>query len=84
MRAVDLHRVGVDGADRRSQFIQNGKKQMHIGNLGNILDAANSVHQKRGWENRHGRVFRAADLHFAKQGLTALYHIFCQTKNPLF
>ncbi|MPN09711.1 hypothetical protein SDC9_157003 [bioreactor metagenome] len=84
MGAVNLHRVGIDRADRRAQLVQNGAKQMHVGDLGDVFNAADSLHQKCGGKDGNSRVFRAADLHLAKQGLAAPNDIFCQTQNPLF
>ena len=82
--AVHLHGVAVDAADPRAQLLQNAEAQRHIGNLGDVLNAADSVHQQRGGDDGDGGVFRAADFHFAEQGRSALYDIFCQNIDPLF
>ena len=81
---VDLHRVAVDDADAGAQMLQDLQGQRHIGDLGDVLDAADPVHQKGGGENGHGGVFGAADLYFTKQGMTTLYNILRQSRYPLF
>ena len=84
MAAVHLHGVAVQAADPRAQLLQNAEAQRHVGNLGDVFNAADPVHQQRGGDDGHGGVFRAADLDFAKQGCSALYNIFCQWIDPLF
>ena len=78
MAAVDFHRMTVDGADGGAQLLQNLQNRRYIGNLGDIFNAADAVHQDGGGNDGHGCVLRAADLHFAEKGLTAVYDIFCQ------
>ena len=78
--AVDLHRVGIDCAHARAQLSQDLQKKLHVGDLRDILDTANAVHQQRGGQDGHRRVLRAADLHLAEQGLSAPDHILCQAK----
>lgn len=41
MAGVNLHRVAVDGTDVGTQLFQNAQTERHVGNLGNILNAAN-------------------------------------------
>ena len=43
-----------------------------------------SVHQQSGRDNGNSSVLGAADFYFSKQGLSALYNIFCQDVDPLF
>ena len=78
MGAVDLHRVGIDGTDTGAQLLQNFQAHSHIGDLGDIFNTAHAVYQQCGGDDRDRGILGAADLHFAKQGLTALYNIFCQ------
>ena len=72
----------LTGADVGAQLFQNLQTQRHIGDLGDIFNAADTVHHQRGGDDGDGGVFRAADLYFTKQGITALYYIFCQTRLP--
>ena len=81
---VDLHRVAVDDTDARAQMLQNLQGQRHIGDLGDVLDPADPVHQQRGGENGDSSVLGAADLYFTKQGMTTLHNILCQSRYPLF
>ena len=43
MGAVDLHRVAIDCTDVGTQLFQNLQTQRHIGDLGNIFNAAPST-----------------------------------------
>ena len=79
MAGVNLHRVAVDGTDVGTQLFQNAQTERHVGNLGNILNAANPVHQKGGGDDGNGGIFRAADFDLSKQGLSALYNILSQS-----
>ena len=83
MGAVDLHRVAIDCTDVGTQLFQNLQTQRHIGDLGNIFNAADTVHHQCGGDDGNGGVFRAADIYFTKQGRTALYYILCQIVYPL-
>ena len=75
---VDLYRVAVDSTDLCPKIFQNLEAHGHIGDLGQVLDPAHAVHHEGGGDNGDGGVFRAADVHFAKQGLSTLYNILRQ------
>ena len=76
--AVDFHRVTVQYADAGAQLLQNGEEQGHVADLGDVLDAADAVHQQSGGDDGDGGVFRAADGHFAKQRTAAVDNVFVQ------
>ena len=76
--------MAVDDADAGTQMLQNLQGQRHIGDLGDIFDPADPVHQQSGGDDGNGGVFGAADLYFTKQGMTTLYNILCQSRYPLF
>lgn len=71
----------VDGADGGAQLLQNLQNRRYIGNLGDIFNAADTVYQNGGRNDSNGGVLRAADLHLAEQGLTAVNDIFCQARD---
>ena len=79
MAAVDLHSVAIQHADTGTQLLQHGEEQRHIADLGNILNAANAIHQQCCGDDAHGGVFRTADGHLAKQGAAATNHILIQS-----
>ena len=65
MAAVHLHGVAVDAADPCPQLPENAEAQRHVGNLGNVLNAADPVHQQRGGNNGYGGVFRTVTVYVA-------------------
>ena len=75
---VNLHRVAVHSADLRPQMLQDFQAHGHIGDLRQIFNPADAVHQQSGRNNRNSGILRAADLYFTKQGLSTLYNILCQ------
>ena len=79
MTGVNFHSMAVDGANVSPQLFQNAQTERHIGNLRNVFNAANPVHQKGGGDDGNGGVFRAADFDLSKQGLSALYNILSQS-----
>ena len=81
---VDLHRMAAQDADARTQMLQNLQGQRYVGDLGNVFDPADPVHQQGGGDDGNGGVFGAADLYFTKQGMATLYNILCQSRYPLF
>ena len=46
-----------------------------------FINAADTVYQNSGRNDGNGGVLRAADLHLAEQGLTAVNDIFCQARD---
>ena len=82
--AVDLHRVAVDAADTGTQVLQDFQAKGNVGDLGDVFDAADAVHQKGGGDDGNSGILCAADLYFSKQGFSALYNIFRQDGDPLF
>ena len=82
--AVNLHRVGIDGADGSAQTLQDAKAHGHIGDLGDIFNAADPVHHQGGGDDGDSGVLCTADLHFTKQGFSTLDNIFRQDLDPLF
>ena len=83
MAAVDLHRVAVQHPDIGPQLLQNGKQQRYVADLGDILNAADPVHQQGGGDDGNGGVFRAADGDFAHQRAAAMDDILIQNRHPL-
>ena len=79
--AVDLHRVAVQHADTGAQLLQNGEEQGHVADLGDVLDAADTVHQQGGGNDGDGGIFCTADGHFAKQRMAAMDNVFVQSKS---
>ena len=71
IRAGRADRGAVDGhngaflRDLRPHIFQNIQKNMHIGNIRHVLDAALAVHQKYRRQNGQRRIFCAADGHCA-------------------
>ena len=57
MAAVDLHRVAVQHPDIGPQLLQNGKQQRYVADLGDILNAADPVHQQGSGDDGNGGVF---------------------------
>ena len=76
--AVDLHGVGIDGPDARAQIFQDPEAQRHVRDLGDVLNAADTVHQQGGGDDGHGGVLGAADGDLAVQGSTAVDNYFLQ------
>ena len=76
--AVHIHGVAVHHPDLCAQLLHNLQTQGYVGNLGEVFNPAYAVHHKGGGNDGDGGVFCAADLNFAKQGLSALYNIFSQ------
>ena len=76
--AVELHRVAVQHADAGAQLLQNGEEQGHVADLGDVLDAADAVHQQGGGDDGDGGVLRAADGYFAEQRMAAVDNVFVQ------
>ena len=74
MGAVDLHRVAIDCTDVGPQLFQNLQTQRHIGDLGNIFNAADTVHHQRGGDDGDGGVFRTADGNLSGQSFSAPYN----------
>ena len=79
MAAVDLHSVAIQHADTGTQLLQHGEEQRHIADLGNILNAANAIHQQCCGDDAHGGVLRAGDGHLTEQGAAATNHVFIQS-----
>ena len=74
--AVDLHVGGVEVADGRAEALKNLQKGGHVGNLGDIFDAADAVYQQRGGDDGNGSVLRAADVNLAMERTTAADNVF--------
>ena len=82
--AVDLDGVAVQHAHPGAQLLQNGEEQRHIADLGDVLDAADTVYQQGGRDNGNGGVFGAADGDLAVKLPSAADHVFIQGRFPLF
>ena len=80
MAAVDLNIAAVEEADLCAELLQDLEQGRHVGDLGDILDAADTVYQKGGRDNGDGGVLCAADAHLTKERLAALYDIFRHKK----
>ena len=78
---VDLHRVGIDAANGGAQALQDPQAQRYVGDLGDVFNAANPVHQKGGGDDGNSSVFGAADLYFTKERLAAANQILRQCRN---
>ena len=77
--AVDLDGGGAEVFHPRAQPLQDLQEHIHVADLGHILDPADTVDHQRCRDDRHGRVFRAADLDLPVQGSAAMYHISIQS-----
>ena len=84
MGAVDVHRSAVDRAYVGTQILEDIQDQRHVADLGNVLDAADAVHQQGGGDDSDSGVLGAADVDLSKQRSPAVNYIFRQTFNPLF
>jgi len=82
--AVDLHGVLIQHPHPCAQLIQNGEKQGHVADLGDVLDAAYAVHQQGGRDDGNGGVLGAADRDLTKQGTATVNDILVQNRHPLF
>ena len=78
MGAVHLHGGGVDQTHISAQLPQDLQDQGHVADLGDILNAAHSVHQQCGGQNGDGGVLRAADLNGSMKAVAAPDLIFVQ------
>ena len=77
--AVQLHGVVIQNTDPGAQLLQDGEEKRHIADLRDILNAAYAIHQKRGGNDGHGGVFRAADGDLAEQGTAAANNVLIQS-----
>ena len=75
---VDLHHMGLGHVDIGAHSLQNIQKNTHIGDIGDILNAAFSADQKRCGQNGHGGILCAADVDGAIQRMTAVDFIYSQ------
>ena len=78
MAAVDFHHMGIDAANIGAQLLQNLQAHGDIGDLGNVFNPADAVHQQGGGDDCNGGVFGTTDFYFTKQGSSTLYNIFSQ------
>ena len=76
--AVDLHHVRAGAVNVRAHSVQNVQQDTHVGNIGNILNAALSADQQRRGQDGHGCVLRAADGDGPVQRVAAVDFIYCQ------
>ena len=70
--AVDLQHMELGIGDLGTHTVQDIRKDSDIGNIGHVFDAAFAADQQCRGQDRHGRVFRAADGDGAVQRLTAM------------
>ena len=77
--AVDLDGGWAEVFHPRAQPLQDLQEHIHVADLGHILDPADTVDHQCCRDDRHGRVFRAADLDLPVQGSAAMYYISIQT-----
>ena len=94
--AVDLHGVLIQHPHPCAQLIQNGEKQGHVADLGDVLDAAYAVHQQGGRDDGNGGVLGTASASsparrtqnplrpVTKQGTATVNDILVQNRHPLF
>ena len=82
--AVHLHRGPVDYPHVGPQLPEDLEDQRHIADLGDVLNAADAVHQQGGGNDRDGGVFGAADLDGSMEGVSPLNQILGQRMHPLF
>ena len=68
---VNLHRRTVDAANAGTQGFQNFQGHGDIADVREIFNTANAFRQNDGGQNRYRGIFRAADLHFTVQTVTA-------------
>ena len=79
LRTVDLNGGGAEVVHTRAQPLKDLQEHIHIADLRHILDPADTVDHQSRRDDRHGRVFRAADLDLPVQGSAAMYHISIQS-----
>ena len=80
---INIDRVPVDRMNlcaKAGQYIQRG---CHIGNVGDIFYAADTIRQNDSGQNRNRCVFGPADFHVTGQAIAAPYDIFFQVVVPL-
>ena len=82
--AIQFHRMAVQHPHLNAQFIQNGEKQRHVTDLGNVFDPAYAIYHQSSGNDRYRRVFRTADGHLAIQGVATVHNILIQNLHPLF
>ena len=80
--AVHLHGGAVDHPDPRPQILQNVEQQVHVADLGQILNPAGPLHQQSGGDDAHGGVLRAADRYLTIKRSPAVNDIFFQRSAP--
>ena len=76
MAAVDLHIAAVEKANVCAKLLKDLEQSGDVGDLGDILNAANAINQQGCGDDGNGGIFCAADAHFTKERMTALYNVF--------
>ena len=79
LRTVDLNGGGAEVFHTRTKPLKDLQEHIHIADLRHILDPADTVNHQSRRDDRHGRVFRAADLDLPVQRSAAMYHISIQS-----
>ena len=83
MTAVDLHVARRQKADLCTQLLQDLQQGGDVGNLRDVFDAADAVHQQRGGNDGNSGIFGAADMNLTEERMPALNDIFCHKGTPL-
>ena len=73
---VDLHRIPVQHPDLGPQTLEDLVEHRHVADVGDVLYGADPLGQDGGGDDRHSRIFRAADGDLPGQGVSALYNKF--------
>ena len=76
--AVDLHIALGEHAHLGAQLFQNLQQRGNVADLGNILNAADALHQQGGGDNGNSGILGAADIDFTVQRSPAVNHILFQ------
>ena len=79
---VDLHGILAEPAHSRTHLGQDACTELHIGNVRYVLYTAGRFRHGYGRNDRHSRVFRAADDNLTVQALSALDDKFIHCNFP--
>ena len=79
---VDLHGILAEPAHSRAHLGQDACTELHIGNVRYVLYTAGRFRHGYGRNDRHSRVFRAADDNLTVQALSALDDKFIHCNFP--
>ena len=67
--------VRDQAADLRAHLVEDLEQEADVGYIGDVLDAADALDQKRGGQDAHRGVFGPGDHDLAVEGLAAVDHV---------